>query len=234
MSNCRSGPKGGVITGLSIVIIGVILLLAQIGLLHLHNLWRFWPVFLVVVGLSKVVEASAPAQRIWGGMIVLIGGLLLAHNLDRFPWGIEQLWPMFVIAGGLAMLIQVYWPKTGNYPAPDPGGGGSLNSVNIFGGTDRKIRDQNFRGGTVFACFGGFQLDLTQAQIEGEAAVIEASAVFGGGEIRVPLTWNVIVEGTGVFGGYEDSTIHNVPSGQPVKTLVVRGAAVFGGVEVKN
>jgi hypothetical protein len=42
------------------------------------------------------------------------------------------------------------------------------------------------------------------------------------------------VEGTGIFGGYEDSTLHNPPSGQPLKTLIVRGAAVFGGVEVKN
>jgi hypothetical protein len=232
MSTCRSGPKGGVVTGLSIVIIGVVLLLAQIGILRIHNVWRFWPAFLIVVGISKVVEATAPAQRIWGGMIALIGGLLLANYFGHFPWGIEQLWPLFVIAGGLAMLIQVYWPKTGQYATAEPGG--SLNSVNIFGGTDRKVRDQNFRGGSVFACFGGFQLDLTQAQIEGETAVIEASAVFGGGEIRVPLSWNVVVEGTGIFGGYEDSTLHNPPAGQPLKTLIVRGAAVFGGVEVKN
>ena len=41
------------------------------------------------------------------------------------------------------------------------------------------------------------------------------------------------VEAVAVFGGYEDKTSH--PRGpEPAKRLIVRGSAVFGGVEVKN
>ena len=232
MSSCRQGSRSGIVTGIAIVAIGVALLFAQMGLIHIQNLWRYWPVFLIIVGLSKLLESTRPSQRAWGGMVALIGGLLLANNLGHFRYGIDQLWPLFVIAGGLAMLFQVVWPKAREFDGLEAGG--SLNSVNIFGGTERRIRDQNFRGGNVFACFGGFNIDLTQAQIEGDSAVIEAHAVFGGGEIRVPTSWNVVMDGTGIFGGYEDSTLHAPPSGQPTKTLVVRGAAVFGGVEVKN
>lgn len=230
--SCRRGPKGGVVTGVAIVMIGVVLLFAQLGILHLQSLWRYWPVFFIIVGISKLVESTEASQRAWGGMIALIGGLLLANNLGHFRYGIDQLWPLFVIAGGLAMLFHVLWPKSRDFQGLEPGG--SLSSVNIFGGTERRVRDQNFRGGSVFACFGGFHIDLTQAQIEGDSAVIEAHAVFGGGEIRVPTTWNVVMDGTGIFGGYEDSTLHTAVTGQPSKTLVVRGAAVFGGVEVKN
>jgi hypothetical protein len=233
MTSCgRRGPRGGIITGASIVVIGIVLLLSQIGLIHLQAIWRFWPLFFVVVGLSKLFEATVPSQRIWGGMIAVIGCLLLAHYFGHFRYGIDQIWPLFVIGGGLSLLFQSYWTRRSG--TAEPLEGGSLNSVNIFGGSDRKIRDQNFRGGTVFACFGGFQLDLTQSQIEGDKAVIEATAIFGGGEIRVPITWNVVVEGSGIFGGYEDSTLHSPTAEQPAKTLVVRGAAVFGGVEVKN
>jgi predicted membrane protein len=85
------------------------------------------------------------------------------------------------------------------------------------------------------AVFGGYKVDLRHADLDGAQAVIEASAVFGGGEIRVPENWLVVLEAAGVFGGYEDKTRHiQTDAAQPVKTLVVRGAAVFGGIEVKN
>jgi hypothetical protein len=45
----------------------------------------------------------------------------------------------------------------------------------------------------------------------------------------------VVTEGSGVFGGFDDKTRHFQPDPtQPVKTLVVKGAAVFGAVVVKN
>lgn len=233
MSSCRRSPKGGIFTGIAIVAIGVFLLLAQLGFLNFHAIWRFWPALFIIIGVGKLFEATEPAQRVWGGVLVLIGALLLLHYFGNFKYGIDQLWPLFVIGGGLSLLFQSYWRGTGTGTPPLPPDG-TLNSVNIFGGTDRKVRERNFRGGTIFACFGGFQLDLTQSDIEGDSAVIEATAVFGGGEIRVPPTWNVIMEGTGIFGGYEDSTIHMPSDGKPAKNLYVRGAAIFGGVEVKN
>ncbi len=233
MTSCRRGPRGGIVTGISIVLVGVVLLLAQVGLINLHLIWRYWPLFLVVIGTTKLFEATAISQRVWGGMLAFIGVLLLAHYLGHFRYGIDQLWPLFVIGGGLSLVFQNYWPGQKGSDG-SISNDGTFRSVNVFGGTDRKVRDQKFRGGNVFACFGGFQLDFTQSEMEGDTAVLEASAVFGGGEIRVPVTWNVVMEGTGIFGGYEDSTQHLTIEGKPAKTLVVRGAAVFGGVEVKN
>lgn len=234
MTGCgRRGPRGGMVTGASIVIIGTLLLLSQLGIFHFQAIWRFWPLFFVVIGLSRLLEATAPSQRVWGGVMIVIGFLLLAHHFGHFRYGIDQIWPLFVIGGGLSLLYQSYWTrKFGQYDSLDPGG--SLHSMNIFGGTDRKIRDKNFRGGSVLAFFGGFQLDFTQSEMDGDQAVLEATAIFGGGEIRVPMAWNVVVEGSGIFGGYEDSTQHNPVAGQAIKTLIVRGAAIFGGVEVKN
>ena len=232
--SCRRGSQGGILTGLLIVAVGLFLLLTQMGFINFHAAWRLWPAALVLFGVAKMLDANSVAQRVWGVTLMVIGGLLFAHYFAHFRFGMDELWPLFVIGGGLSLLFQTYWPgRSGQqYDSLEPGG--SLNSVNVFGGTDRKVRDRNFRGGNMFACFGGFQLDLTQAEIDGDSAVIEATAIFGGGEIRVPQTWNVIVEGTGIFGGYEDSTQHTAVQGQGTKTLVVRGAAIFGGVEVKN
>jgi hypothetical protein len=82
--------------------------------------------------------------------------------------------------------------------------------------------------------FGGFELDLSQADIAGDQAVIDSTVLFGGGEIRVPRTWTVIVKGIGIFGGYSDETTQETVPGVPSKTLIVKGLAVFGGVGIKN
>jgi hypothetical protein len=61
------------------------------------------------------------------------------------------------------------------------------------------------------------------------------NAVFGGIEIRVPRTWRVERESAAVFGSFEDKTVPPRPEpGFEPPTLVIRGNAVFGSIEVKN
>jgi hypothetical protein len=81
--------------------------------------------------------------------------------------------------------------------------------------------------------FGGGEIDFSQSEIEGDQAVLEATMIFGGGEIHVPRTWNVVIDGVGIFGGYSDKTNHPPPD-PPAKKLIIRGVAVFGGLEIKN
>jgi hypothetical protein len=107
--------------------------------------------------------------------------------------------------------------------------------LSVFGGSEQHINSQHFRGGQLIAVFGGYQLDLTQAEIEGEQAVLDATSVFGGGEIHIPRHWNVSMKGVGIFGGYGDeSGKYAKDISKPPKTLVVKGVAMFGGVTVKN
>jgi hypothetical protein len=44
------------ILGLAIVAIGVGLLLDNMGLFRIGDLWRYWPVILIAFGVSKVME----------------------------------------------------------------------------------------------------------------------------------------------------------------------------------
>ena len=59
--------------------------------------------------------------------------------------------------------------------------------------------------------------------------------IFGGIEITVPRTWKVVMKNAAVFGGCDDKTVppRPEPGFEPV-TLVITGAAVFGGVEIRN
>lgn len=115
-----------------------------------------------------------------------------------------------------------------------------LDDVHIFWGGRRRIISKNFMGGEIVAIFGGFDIDLTQADFPGDQVEIEIVSIFGGGEIRVPATWEVIVDSVGIFGGTTDRTWHpqSVPAAAapatPAKKLIIKGVAIFGGLTIKN
>jgi Cell wall-active antibiotics response LiaF, C-terminal len=105
--------------------------------------------------------------------------------------------------------------------------------VAVFGGINRRIDGEFSGGGKATAVFGGYKLDLSDAQMRGQRATIDVNAFFGGAEVRVPEDWRVIVEASTVFGGINDSTRQPLP-GPDTKELVVDGVAVFGGIRVRN
>jgi hypothetical protein len=66
-----------------------------------------------------------------------------------------------------------------------------------------------------------------------DVAVLHVSALYGGVGIKIPPTWSAEVRGFGMFGGFGDHSIHP-PVATGMKRLIVKGAAIFGGVGIKN
>jgi hypothetical protein len=149
--------------------------------------------------------------------------------------------PPAVAADALAPLVTIGNPAPG--PAKDPatttnwwpaaGGTASSSSVAaIFGGATRKGEWVVPAQLTAFAMFGGVELDLTRASFAQAESEIIAVAVMGGVEITVPDGLTVHVDGVGIFGGFDQKAEGPGEAGAPV--LRVKGAALFGGVEVKR
>ena len=112
---------------------------------------------------------------------------------------------------------------------------GMQREVCVFSGCKRKNDSQEFRGADLFAMFGGIDIDFSSAKMAGDTAEISTTAMFGGIELRVPQEWVVISRATCMFGGLEDRTRLRAPGDtSPVKTLILTGLVMFGGVEVKN
>ena|ERR1700676_199209 len=229
----------GFIWGALICLIGVAILLDHLGFIAVEHLYRFWPLILVLAG---VINLTSRSGRAWGAILLLVGVVLQLDELGIAHIRIWDLWPLAIIAVG-AMLI---WSSlearrrsaAGNPDSPSTGDSDStLNIVAVFGGSERRVGSQTFRGGKAMAVFGGIELDLRDALIEGEEAVLELNCVFGGVEIHVPRTWNVDGRCIPVFGGYSDETRQAVvtdPATQKEKRLVITGTVLFGGVEISN
>jgi predicted membrane protein len=232
----RNWDSGRLIPAIVLIGIGTLFLLGNLHLIPSMNWFDFWPVILIVIGALKLADASRGGSYTGGAILLGLGAAFLASNLGVLPFPVWDLWPLLLIGIGAALLFQRIslpdlgrhdWRSAANVTTED------LNLTAVFSGGKRRIVTNDFRGGTVSAVFGGFELDLRGAAMKSNAAVLKIDAVFGGVEMRIPEDWCAVVEGTGVFGGYSDETMHP-PMTPETKRLILKGGAVFGGVVVKN
>jgi predicted membrane protein len=229
----RGGLAGGsekYMVGIILILVGVAFLLDHMGVIHLGNVWNYWPMILVLMGIGRLFSGE------WvGGVVMLLVGsyFQLEHfGILHISWG--TFWPILPIIAGILM-IAGHWENRGGRKWGS-GDVTRLNEFALFGGVERRVTVNNFQGGRVQAIFGGVELDLRGADMEGNEVVIEAEAIFGGVEMVIPDKWIVAFEGQSIFGGYSDETrapMPDVMTGQR-KTLIIRGRAVFGGIAVKN
>lgn len=232
----RHSGAGGLFIGGLIVAVGLMLLLDNMRIIHMRDVWQYWPVILIIFGLSRIVECHTPSSLIWGGVLSLIGGLLLVDNLNLLNIDFNFIWPLIIIAFGLSMLWKTlerrkYMEDAGTPTSTDP----SSSVMAIFSGTKRKVISNDFKGLDVLALFGGAEVNLREAKIVGDQAVIDVNATFGGVELKIPETWDVVVKTMAIFGGVDDKTIPPKPDPNiPTPHLVLTGTALFGGVSIKN
>lgn len=107
-----------------------------------------------------------------------------------------------------------------------------IDLLTFMGGGKRKITSENFIGGKVTSIFGGSELDLTSANIIEKECVVDVFTMFGGLEVIVPNDWDVRVDVTSIFGGFDDK--RNVVGSDSSKVLIIKGVNIFGGGEVKS
>jgi predicted membrane protein len=232
------GRRGtsGLVWGALLFLVGVALLLDHMGIIYIDRLWRFWPLLLVCAGIPNVMRRE---NRFWGVALIAAGAILQLNELGiaHFRW--NDIWPILLILGGLTLMWGALEAR--RHPSGPPPMSGdprtTLEDSAIFSGVERRVTSQDFQGGRVTAIFGGVELDLSDANIQGDEAAMEINAIFGGIELRIPETWQVAFRGTPIFGGISDKT----RAGRAVnvddpsrKVLVLTGAVIFGGVEIKN
>jgi hypothetical protein len=224
------------VVGFSVMALGALLTLDNLGFADFHGLWRYWPLVLVLIGLSKFVQGADTF-----GALVLIGAgaALLGANLGLLH--VRQLWPvvLLVIGGRLVYGALRRGPGESDGCGPTRRWGGTsendadrIDAFAMMGGTVRGTNSTAFRGGAATAFMGGCEIDLRRAKIApGGEAVFDAFAMWGGVEIKVPEDWAVENRGMGLLGGFVDSTRRPV---EAKGRLILTGLALMGGVEAKN
>jgi Domain of unknown function (DUF1707)/Cell wall-active antibiotics response 4TMS YvqF len=115
---------------------------------------------------------------------------------------------------------------------PAAPGGASGTGIAILGGFERKGRWTVASRFTAIAFCGGGEIDLREAQLTAGEVTITAFAVMGGISIIVPEEADVVVNGVGIMGGFDQRAGGPGVPGAP--RVIVNGLAFWGGVEVRR
>lgn len=223
------------IIGVILVIAGLFLVIRNSGFFPdiIDHVIFSWPMLLVTIGLVLTIGSSG--SKTSGIIIMAVGAFFLIPLIFRETFHAYNLfWPsIFIIIGVIFIFTKRKgWNSVSSTAAV---GDDYIDYVNVFSGGERQIVSENFRGGKVTAIFGGSEIDLTKAKLAPGRSELELACIFGGTTIIVPDEWFVTIEVTPVLGGFGDS--RKLSPGRTVdstKQLVIKGAVVFGGGEIKS
>jgi predicted membrane protein len=224
------------IIGVILVLVGLFLVLRNTGFFpeFIDHVVFSWPMLLVCIGLVMTLGAS---EKTAGVIVMAVGGFFLIPMIFRETFhAYNMFWPSIFIIIGIIFIVSKRgnWNKA-NLNSKGIVGDDYIDYVNVFSGGERQIVSENFRGGRISAVFGGMELDLTKAKLAPGRNELEIACVFGGATFIVPDEWNISIEVTPVLGGFSDS--RKLIPGRTVDTtkqLVIKGAVVFGGGEIKS
>lgn len=101
------------IWGFFLIAIGAMLLAANVGWIVPRGVWNYWPFLLIAMGAAKMLFGS-DGESAGGGFWILLAGLygwISIWNVWGLEWGTA--WPIFVIAGGLSVLLKPVLSRRG-------------------------------------------------------------------------------------------------------------------------
>jgi predicted membrane protein len=222
------------IIGVILVLVGFFLVLKNTGFFpgFIDHIIFSWPMLLITIGV--VITLGSSGGKTSGIIVMAVGAFFLIPHIFQETFDVNMFWPsIFIIIG----VIFIFSKRKGwNAVSTTPQSGDDyIDYVHVFSGGERQIVSDNFRGGKVTAVFGGSEIDLTKAKLAPGVSELELACVFGGTTIIVPDDWNVKIEVVPVLGGFGDSRKLN--PGRTIDTtkqLVIKGAVVFGGGEIKS
>jgi uncharacterized membrane protein YfcA len=116
----------------------------------------------------------------------LAGLVLLAWTLGIVEASVfALLWPLVLVVVGLRLLL------TRNSVPRGRSEDDTVSAAVLFSGRELTSFSHRFAGGSLFAAFGGIDLDLTNARPQPGGATIMVTALFGGAEVKLGATMPV-------------------------------------------
>ncbi len=246
----QRGYAKGLGFGLILILIGIAFLLFNFNLLPVQLKWVIisWPSLLIVIGVFNLFKRQFVSSII----LFLVGSFFLIDRIIRafpevFPNGIDNFtqnfWPILLIVAGVVLIVGKLFPNrlgdsTNTYNSTtryrkthNRNQGFEKNSV--FGSGEHIVLEPEFEGGELNAVFGSMTIDLRRTTLKEGVTHLEANAVFGSVTIFVPRNWLVETNVDAVFGGFDDQRRQD-ESIDMSRKLVITGACVFGGSELRN
>ncbi len=223
--------------GLWVIVLGLIFLAGNLGWIDTRQAFRlFWPLLLILVGTSLVVQHTNDRSQRLGWVFIGIGTWIFAGKIGWIDVGFWQLaFPLALLGlGGVLVWRAFHGQRAPQQPSAEivEEHAEYVRCFAVMSGTELRPVSRPFRGADLSAVMAGVKLDLSGARMESDSATIDLFAFWGGMEIYVPPDWTVVSKVATLMGGFVDK--RRPTSTVPTKTLIITGFVVMSGIEVKN
>lgn len=92
--------------GIVLVVLGAVLFLDQMDILDVGELWHYWPLLMVVVGINKMIGYPTARDFTSGLWIAFVGAWLFAVFEELWGLTFDNSWPVFIIVSGVTMVLE--------------------------------------------------------------------------------------------------------------------------------
>lgn len=218
--------------GIVLVLLGVAVLAEIVDAVP----WRMkeiifsWQMILIVLG---IVFISGNDSKSTGYILLAIGAFFILPRFFDVPHYWRSLfWPSILILAGILIIFNRGGKR--HIHREHTSGDDLLDDVAIFGGSEKVLHSQNFKGGKITNIFGGSKYDFRGVKLAEGVNYIDVSMIFGGSKFIVPEDWVIKIEITAIFGGFSDKRQRSIVVPDSTRQLVFRGETIFGGGEITN
>ncbi len=189
------------------------------SLVHLNFLGVFFPLaFLGILYAEPLgITAITPWPILFAALFLTIGFEIIFSRLKKRWWNKDWL-------GKHHHYVRDEYETVETIE-----GEGDVNCDVNFGSGTKYLHTPNLRKASFSCSFGALKVYFDGAQLHPDGAQIEIKCSFGGMELYIPKTWQVIDQVTATLGGMSEKNLHGPVSG-PALTLT--GHVSLGGVEI--
>ncbi|MDO5574699.1 MAG: LiaF-related protein [bacterium] len=251
----RKNRASNILWGVAFILIGIGFAGKAFDMWNFNLFFDGWWSLFIIIPCAIGIISNGPRSSNITGLIIGLLLLLIAQDVIRWSTIGNLIVPLILVIIGLGFIFRNNahhhetmefndFVETGaNNPDPnfttntgsqDAGQGKSQGGYKdisaIFSGRKVTYQNETFTGATINSIFGGSELDLRNAYMNGHIDIVVTS-IFGGTTIYVPDNVRVETSGVPIFGGIDNKAPN--PIGDVRAVLHINATCMFGGIEIK-
>ena len=219
-----------ILWGLVFIVVGVIFGLNALNITDINIFFDgWWTLFIIVpcfIGLFKDEDKSSNLIGLVIGICLLLGCI----DIIEFTLIWKLMVPAILVMIGLSFIFKDTLNSKIKKEIKKINKTEQKEYCSCFSGQTIDFNNEEFKGCTISAIFGGVKCDLKNAIIKNDV-VINATSIFGGITIYVPENVNVKISATSIFGGVSDERKNKTKNNE--YTIYINTTSMFGGIEIK-
>lgn len=213
--------------GIFLLIIGIAVICGLTGIIDADILENLAPALLSLAAILFCVVNRR--VNIFFVIMFLLGVYLTLNNFDIYKLSDDN-WGLFWAGVLVVVAVSLIIPRRPHKPivitASDENG-----ATAVFSGVQGQAK-AGVNNYALTAIFGGGELNLANAVDLQGSCVVNATVIFGGGDIIVPDDWAIDTNDlVAIFGGYESSKMQPASVNGVVR---VSGIVLFGGLDIRR